>query len=365
MNAAIVLTTIRVPELLVEYADNLEKYGHKNVEFLVIGDLKTPQEASEEIVRRIRERDFDAEYLDIRKQKQLLSEFPQLKKMVPWNSDCRRNLGYLIASRHGAEVIVSIDDDNFVGDEDYLKAHSLIGTAVRMKAPSSENRWFNPCSLLETQPKLRIHPRGFPYCRRRSSYTTWSQDEGRVVLNMGLWLDHPDVDAVTNLTESIRVTGLKSEQVMLSPGTFAPINTQNTAFHRDILPAYYYIPMGVPIHGMTLGRYGDVWSGFFAKKAIDKMNDRVTFGRPLTIHRRNAHDLIKDLESEFWGILITEYLTKFLESTQLEGGSYGKVYADLADRLDMADVYPDKTVQKYFSKVARNMKMWVDICERL
>ena len=99
---------------------------------------------------------------------------------------------------------------------------------------------------------------------------------------------------------------------MLAPGTWSPINTQNTAFHRDILPAFYFVPVGDPVSGIAVERYGDIWAGFFAKKLIDHLDDRITFGHPACDHRRNVHNLLGDLELEFWSIILTDPLAECL-----------------------------------------------------
>jgi len=365
MDAAIILTTIRVPKLLLGYAENFEKYGHTDVGFIIIGDRKTPDKANQQISDMLENGGFSAEYWNVSEQEEWLTEFPKLAEFVPWNSDCRRNLGYLIAYQQGAEIMITIDDDNFVTKEDYYAKHSIVGTTQTVLTGSSTNKWFNPCSLLKTDPPRNIYSRGFPYNRRHNNDVSWNHSKGKVVLNMGLWLGQPDVDAITNLNESINVTEFNSEQVMLAQGTYAPINTQNTAFHRCILPAYYYIPMGARIYGMMLDRFGDVWAGLFVKKIIDKINDRVAIGEPLSYHRRNPHDLMKDLESEIWGVLITEHLVPAIESMEIDGRTYADAYLDLAEKLCHFDCYTSRAVNKYFCKISQGMKTWVDICEKL
>ena len=48
----LVITTINVPTLLEEYADNFEKYGHlEHTSAIIIGDRKTPHDAVEQAVR--------------------------------------------------------------------------------------------------------------------------------------------------------------------------------------------------------------------------------------------------------------------------------------------------------------------------
>ena len=298
MKAAIVLTTIRIPELLIGYMDNLEKYEYNDdVGFIIIGDRRTPHKAINRLVEVIRKRGHSAEYWDPARQRRWLIRFPNLSKIIPWNSDCRRNIGYLLAHMQEAEIIIALDDDNFVTADDYYGGHSVVGDVKSLTTISSANKWFNPCSMLETSHGHTIYPRGFPYSRRWKDKVTSNHSSGRIVLNMGLWTGTPDADAITHLNEPVTIKGLKSEQVMLAPGTFCPINTQNTAFHKDILPCYYYVLMGAQIGGLKLDRYGDIWSGYFAKKVIDQVGDRVSIGKPLTDHRRNIHDLFKDLKA--------------------------------------------------------------------
>lgn len=368
MKTAIVLTTVNVPDLLHGYADNFERYGHKTeVEFIIIGDLKTPPEV-EELAEAIRKRGFEADYLDIARQEDWLRKFPDLMGIIPYNSDNRRNIGYLLAVERGADIIISLDDDNYVMDGDFLEAHRCVGSTNELRAATSSNGWFNLCSLLETEPAMRIYPRGFPYSKRWGDDARFTTDTGRVVLNAGLWLGDPDVDAVTRLSQPVTAVGLNSHRVMLSPGTFTAINTQNTAFHKDILPCYYYIEMGAIINGTKLDRYGDIWAGFFALKVINHMNDRVTIGAPCTLHRRNKHNLLKDLQDELWGMLLTDQVAPIIESLSLAGTTYEETYIDLAEKLKGAVISRDdfsQEVKDYLIGVTKAMKIWVDVCKEL
>jgi hypothetical protein len=367
VKTAITITTIHIPHLLKEYASNFRKYGHKDVEFIVVGDLKTPA-GVEKVVEDIKQTGFEAEYLDVAKQRKWMQRFPVLEQMVPYNSDNRRNIGYLIAVERGADIIISLDDDNYVREENYLAGHQIVGTNQTLRTAESSNHWFNICSMLETEPKRTIYPRGFPYSKRWEDDAYFTTSTGKVVINAGLWLNDPDVDAITNLDEPVKTIAINSGQVMLAPGTFAPINTQNTAFHRDVLPCYYFIVMGEQINGHLLDRYGDIWSGFFARKIVDQIGDRVAFGYPLVEHRRNTHDLFKDLRDELWGMILTDKIIPIIESLHLTKRTYPGAYIELAEGLKAAihnsDEYSDE-VKAYFSQIAKNMETWVDICAKV
>jgi hypothetical protein len=369
MSAFIVLTTVNVPHLLEGYADNLERYGHKGeAGFIVVADLKTPSEAGE-LVQRLSRRGFEAIYLSVEEQKRWLKPFPSLEEMVPYNSDNRRNIGYLVAVQRGADIVISIDDDNLVGQEDFLAGHKVIGSREVFPVISSSSGWFNICSMMDTKPPRTIYPRGFPYSHRwDNEAVSASSGSGRVVINAGLWLEDPDVDAVTRLNAEVKTVALNTSRVTLAAGTWSPINTQNTSFHREILPCFYYVAMGFPVKGMTIDRYGDIWAGYLARKVIDGMSDRVAYGYPVTVHKRNRHDLLKDLQQELWGMIFTEDWIKILGSICLTSKDYSSLYLELAGALEQTAKQTGRFTPEMCSileKVAHNMKVWLDVCSQL
>jgi hypothetical protein len=367
---ALVVTTIRIPSLLVEYAKNFKRYEHQGVYFIIVGDLKTPEQEVHKVARALEKEGYEAYFLDKHSQKEWLKQFPKLDEIIPYNSDNRRNIGFLFAVEKGCDLIISIDDDNYVTEEDYLLSHSVVGKELELPCVSSENGWFNPCSLLEVDPPRVIYSRGYPYIKRfKEEKITYRREHGRIVLNMGLWLGHPDVDAITNLNGLVKVVKMKDsvDRIMLAPGTYSPINTQNTCFHKRMLPCYYYIVMGANIKGLTLDRYGDIWSGLFAKKCADSVGDRFSIGEPLTYHDRNPHNLFKDLMNELWGIIITDKLVQELKKIDLSSKNYFDCYLELADELEKVklSLSNEHSIIKYFEKLTQNMRIWVKTCEKL
>ena len=249
-----------------------------------------------------------------------------------------------------------------------MEAHRIVGSVKELKMARSSNSWFNICSQLKTEPPRTIYPRGFPYSKRWSDDAEFTTSSGRIVMNAGLWLEDPDVDAVTRLNEPIRVTSASPERLMLAPGVYSPINTQNTAFHRCVLPCYYYITMDAVINGNKIDRYGDIWSGIFALKVINQMNDRVSIGHPVTKHIRNKHNLLKDLQNELWGMILTESLVPIIESVELTAKTYEEVYLELAKKLEKRAISDDSftgDAKNYFSKIAGAMRIWVDVCKEV
>jgi len=361
-----VLTTIRYPAVLLDYAKNAARFNHEDVRFIVIGDRQTPAELYK-LSAQLEDLGYEASYYGIQEQKGIINRFPSLDGIIPYDSDCRRNLGYLIAAEKGTDVIISIDDDNFPVD-DYFKLHEIVTYNHTFPAAVSENGWFNPCSLLQVEPSWRIYSRGFPYSKRWTDCSKVEDrtEEGRVVLNLGLWLGSPDVDAITNLARPTKVVGIKHNRVMLARNTFTPINTQNTALALDLLPCFYYVPMGAMINGVTLDRYGDIWTGIFANKIINHIRDRICIGRPLTDHRRNVHNLFKDLMCEIWGMILTNYLVNLIIDCEIYSKNYADAYLELADELaKRTSTHENADVKKYFRKLSKAMYSWVNVCQAI
>lgn len=365
MHFTLVITTIHTPSLLLDYANNFLKYNHKNVSIIVIGDKKTPHEKCKELSNDVKNMGIDCEYFDILEQEKWLKEFPKLAAIIPYNSDNRRNIGHLIAYERKSNII-QVDDDNYPTNDDFLKFHSIVGTNVSLKSVSSSNKWYNTCEPLETSTGRKIYPRGFPFSRRRNDALTYENDEGFVAANMGLWLNVPDADVITHLADPVTITNVKDKDpLIITKGNLCPINSQNTAILRDSLPCFYYILQNELFNGIMLDRFGDIWQGFFAKKVIDAVGHKVTVGGPIVDHRRNPHNYFDDLKFEFHGMLITEKLTEILENIELNSKNYFDGYLELANILDKTQIIQDDNVQKYFRKVTNNMRIWLDICEKL
>lgn len=368
---SIVVTTINTPALLLDFAENFETYGHlENVDVIIIGDRKTPVQSVRDLERELNLRGLSTRFLDIEEQEAYLADFPELRPLIPYDSDNRRNIGYLLAAERGSEILVALDDDNHAKpDVDWYAGHALVGTRVVCTEVDCSNGWFNPCGMMDYDADRVVFARGYPYAKRRSpGVETYGEGDGRVVMNGGLWLDDPDVDSLTRLTDPIRAVRVNEDRLMLAKHVFAPINTQNTAFHRDVIPAFYFVPVGDCIGGVPVERYGDIWAGFFAAKVVHHLDDRITFGAPACDHRRNAHNLLNDLELEFWSIRLTDPLAEKLVEWKLTATNYVDCYKEIADHLEAAD-WPHKRMagefKAFFGKMAHAMRVWAETCRRI
>ena len=368
MKTAIVTTTINLPPNLPSYFENLGKNDHRDVEFIVIGDMKSPADTGEYLARLAGESGFTIHWWDVDRQREWLKDLPELDLLIAYNSVQRRNLGYLQAAAAGAECIITIDDDNYATDDDYLAGHGIIGKTETLPIVSSSTGWFNTGSILVTEPAKPLYHRGYPLNMRGiPEELTRSTAEGRVVANAGMWLETPDADAMCHLDVPVEVTGFADGfegRIAVAHGTCMVFNSQNTAFHRDTLPAMFLIPMGEKIGPLMVNRYDDIWMSIFFKVVADQMGDYVCAGRPLVRQIRNEHDLLQDALWENPAQRMTLTLTDILPKIELTESTYGNCYRQLAGELRGHLNRFTSEEQVFLEQMLRRMEAWVSVSEK-
>jgi hypothetical protein len=374
----IVVTTIYDGAFIDAYHEHFERYGRTaEVRFYVVGDLTTP-EACAERVRAYTRRGLPWFFLTPDDQRAFLSDFPALAAEIPWRSDNRRNVGFLMAYRDGCDPIISIDDDNYpTPGWDFLGEHAVTGRDVTLPVAVGSDNWFNICSMMTVDcPPLgggqTVYPRGFPYPRRTLACGTVSAvaETGRVAVNAGLWSGDPDVDAATRIVTRCATREAFTQSYLLGRGVRSPINTQNTAVMRAALPAYYYVKMGVSLAGLKLDRFGDIFSGYFVQLCAEAVGHRVRVGSPVVEHRRTPHNLYVDLWHELAGMVVLDDMVPLLETPLTPATDYGTAALELADRIEAWAAGQNgflwgEALQDYFRNVAANLRLWVAACRQL
>jgi hypothetical protein len=359
---AIVVTTIFEPLFLDGYVANLRRFGREDVDIIVIIDRKTQASVAE----RCAHYGLLCPALD--EQEAFLARFPSLAPRIPYDSDNRRNVGFLMALDRGAELLISIDDDNYcLDDVDFVGEHLAAGTTVATPQTECDDGWLNICSLLDSSTKDEIFPRGFPYFARRHVRTVAEETAApaRVAINVGLWLSDPDVDAMTRLVQAPHIASAKNRSLRLGRDTWTPINTQNTAVIRDAVAAYYYVRMGFSLGGLRIDRYGDILSGYLIQKCVKTRGDAIRIGSPIADHRRTPHNLFKDLYHELAGMVLLDDLLPWFTELKIGSGSYAEMYASVADALDeksgsMRGFVWDDGGRDFLIDTAANMRAWLE-----
>lgn len=367
---ALVTTTIHVPRCLEAYLANAERHGHaERVSVSVVGDRKTPAETAgflQELGRRF---PSSIRYLDVPAQQALLRRWPALDLTLRYNCIQRRNVGYLQAALDGAEVLIAVDDDNFVTDEDYVGAHLAVGHEVCVPVVRHTSGWWNVCQRLTCDPPRRFYHRGYPKSRQdwKAEGHEIERQTVRSVVNAGLWLKNPDVDATTNIEEPVNVVGMApvagSRTCALARGTWCPFNSQNTAFDVSVLPAMYLVVMHDQLRGYRLDRLDDIWMSYFVRAVADQLGDHVLYGPPLVVQDRNPHNFLRDLTGELGGYLLTERLVEYLRGFKTASRTYLTAYLDLIYHLREAaekDSALEVPEREYFRQMTLGMAAWQD-----
>jgi hypothetical protein len=372
-SANLVLTTIFEPSVLNGYLSNFRKFGHlEQVRVILIADRKTPPSAWR-LCQEVSAAGLCCSCPSLEEQEAFLRRAGVPAGMIPFDSDNRRNIGYLMALESGADFLMSIDDDNFcLESEDFFAAHAVVcAPPAEHEVAGSATGFLNICELLEYSGTARVYPRGFPYqARHRDENWSVRRAAADIHVNAGLWLIDPDLDAISWLVAPPRVTGFRQRSLALEPGAWSPVNTQNTALRREAIPGYYFIPMGYALAGMPIDRYGDIFSGYFVEACAKHLGGTVRFGTPMAEHRRNSHNYMKDAGREWGCILALEDLLPWLREARLSGDSYGEAYRSLSYLIEDAvesfsgTVWTDAT-RAYFHRIAYQMRIWLGACTRV
>ena len=316
MHFALCTTTINVPVVLDAYAKDFAAHGRRDVRMYVVADLKTPPEAEAYCHGIQQTYGIEVDYMNVDHQKAYMAAYPELDAHLPYNSVQRRNIGHLKAYEEGCHTLITIDDDNFPHQADYLAHHAIVGETAAVDVASAADGWYNVCLTLDERNGRIFFPRGYPVTKRgENGDASYEPGSTRVAVNAGLWLGDPDVDAVTRLAAPIDATRYKRDRnVVLAKGTFCPFNSQNTAVAGFSLPAYFMSP--------HVGRYDDIWASYLYKYLADHLDWGVTFGSPLVRQDRNVHNLFNDLRLEHMGMQKTEDFMELITAITLQGDDF-------------------------------------------
>lgn len=264
----IVVTTINYPSAGLKKLAALKSWN-----LVVIGDNKTPKDWHLD----------NCTFLSIEEQKTLGYE---ITKLLPENHYCRKNIGYLYAISHGAQVIYETDDDNILIDDMLTVADDdeLVELDVNDKNSVNVFSYFG-------QPT--VWPRGFPLDQIADSnnYQVKTGSKKRWGVIQGLINQNTDVDAIFRLTQYRDVYFDNKTACVLPAKVFCPFNTQNTIFSYESF-------WGLIIPATTSFRVCDIWRGYIVQRLLWDLDLRLCFTSPSVVQERNEHNLFKDFCDE-------------------------------------------------------------------
>jgi hypothetical protein len=364
---SIVLTTINIPFLLKKYLENFNKFQYENVSIIIIGDKKSPKKTIN-FLNKIKTQ-YEINYLDFDSQNQYIKKnCPSLRNVMYENSIQRRNLGYLIAVKNGAEKIVSIDDDNFIlnENEDYLKFHNEIGSEIILNTYKSSTEWFNICQFAKTENSIKFYHRGYPLSKRSfDEKFEVKKKKINVSVNVGMWTEDPDVDTFVRIQSILKVKKytFPKNGFCLHKSTYSPFNSQNTSFKAELLPCFFLIPIGKVnnyFHDYNF-RYDDIWQSYIAQKIMKRCNFYVRYGHPIVKQNRNNHNYAIDFNREALPLFLTEIFINILNEIQLSSNNILDCYDEFLEKFYASIIkqnFSNIFYKHYFLKVYKNLKIW-------
>lgn len=268
MNSHIVITSIFPPTPAV--AAFARAPGHRLV---VVGDRKTPADWACE----------GATFIPVAHQD---TAGYALAAGLPYNHYCRKMFGYLHAIEQGADVIVDSDDDNIPKAAWGFPAFDGVFDCL------GDDLGF--VNVYELYTEQKIWPRGLPL-RCVNTKTLAGTKIRRAPARVGIWQGladgDPDVDAIYRLTTNAECVFRAAPPYVLGRGTITPCNSQNTAVRRELF-ALLYLPTFVTF------RFTDILRGLVAQPILWRHGFRVGVLGATVVQERNAHDFMKDFESE-------------------------------------------------------------------
>jgi len=262
--------------------------------------------------------------------------------LIPHKTAACRNFGFYYAYRYtDHDVIITIDDDCLLPPH-FIEAYSAVGTTGEWPNVATEG-WYNTIAFLGVRggDGRPLYPRGFPFWLRQPSAEVRSVVRGRLVCLMGLWRNVLDYDGIDRylfrdyreprpeVWPAARLLTVGTPEV---PTKF-PFCAMNFAFHRDLAPAAYQMPMDREIvPGYPIWRFDDIWAGYVIESLVHKRGgaDVIGLGEPIVTHLKEG-DLVREVHGEHLGHLMAPYFYALIDAgvAAIGPASYADMYGDL------------------------------------
>ena len=257
---------------------------------------------------------------------------------MPRKSAASRNIGHYIAWKEGFDVIIALDYDCRTR-AGWLTAHlDALRPVIRHPGiePTTPNGWVNP--IRQSFPNGdTVYPRGYPYELRTPELTGSTQV---VHAAAGSPSTSGSGTASSISTASTRCTSGEPGDLGVIPGPSPaalgniPVCGMNTAFVRELTPAYYFLP-DLWVNGWRLSRHDDIWGGYIAKRLMDRRGDLLTYGSPVVEHTKQTA-LKRVVVLEQWMHLMSMPFYDLVDAAAAEvvPGDYADMMAHFVDAYE-------------------------------
>jgi len=299
--------------------------------------------------------------INYKNQEDYLGEYVDL---IPRKSPSCKNFGLIYAFKEGYKRVIGLDDDcDTCVSPQFMSEIDIIGEIVELPYCTSENGWFNPCSMLRHG---QMYSRGYPYELRgfREKYQ-FEDRKKKVIFNAGLWTGSPDINGIDKLSREIPYENELKEPKSLGieKGTVFPLSIGNYQILAECIPAFFQAPDFDMPSGFKIRRHDDIWSALILKYLADKREEGVTVGKPIVNHMRKGNP-VREILSEFSTILIQRDFCRLVEEAtrDIEKSSYLEMYHKTAlNILNIAKKSSFGVYDRVFLILAKKMLRWVEL----
>tara|TARA_B100000965_G_scaffold333803_1_gene298870 strand:- start:278 stop:1195 length:918 start_codon:yes stop_codon:yes gene_type:complete len=269
MKKYIISTSINPPTKAIRKFDTMNGW-----KLIVVGDLKTPKNYKLK----------NGIYLSPKDQIKINKK---LSNLIGWNCIERRNFGFILAKKLGAEIVAIVDDDN-IPKKNWGK-NLLVKKKVSINYCKTKLNVFDPIYL--TNYKHLWH-RGFPVeLIDDRDAKVLNKKKIKVDIQADFWDGDPDIDAICRMMYKPNCN-FKTNPFPFFSNKLSPFNSQNTFIDAKLLKYYFLFP--------DQGRIHDIWASYFIQYYNKNLN--VVYNKASVFQKRNSHNLIIDLKNEFNGL---------------------------------------------------------------
>ncbi|WP_049981113.1 alpha-1 4-glucan-protein synthase [Halolamina rubra] len=365
----VIVPTIREWECMEEYVANAREHGFDTDRLFVV--LVTEEFCDTDGMAAMLDdlgvdgAVFDGPAREAWFAEQGVSEYSHL---IPEASHAQTSFGLLYMwANERFDYGVFIDDDTLPHDEDFFGTHmENLAYEGEIEARSSDESWVNVLDDADAD----LYPRGYPYAAMDEEVERETTTVDDVVASQGLWTNVPDLDAVRILMDGDLQGQAQSrtaredfgEEFVAAEGQYLTVCSMNLAFRREVIPAFYQLPMDD--NRWDVGRFDDIWSGLFLKRACDVLGKQVYNGGPLCEHNKAPRSTFDDLQNEVAGLELNEHVWEVIDDAAAGAGSYREAFASMADALATGE-FEEWNNGEFLNYCGEHMNDWIDCLDAI
>jgi len=341
-DVCVIVPTIREYECIEAYVANARDHGFDTdrLEFVLVTEDFCDTAAMETMLEDL---GVEGEVFDGTRRSEWFESagVAEYDHLIPAASHAQTSFGLLYMWANDFEYGVFIDDDTLPHDDvDFFGTHMAnLQFEGEIEQVSSDERWVN----VLYQSDHDLYPRGYPYAAMDEDIERAQAHVDDVVASQGLWTNVPDLDAVRILmdgdlrgqAQTRTTTDDYGTDFVAAPGQYLTVCSMDLAFRREVIPAFYQLPMDD--NRWDVGRFDDIWSGLFLKRAVDVLGKQIYNGDPLCEHNKAPRSTFSDLTNEVHGLELNEHVWEIIDAVGGDADSYAGVFRAMAEALAEGD----------------------------